>query len=247
MESFTDDFGDYAADLAERFARPARAVREGGYAEFRHRGDDEGLPLQDVHVISDALREQCQFLRAAKMEFPCVVPREEGQQTPIPVSLGFESEVLKDLVRSVSAGPLSIALPMVAAFQGDGMRNFSMRDIWHESAMYVALEIDEAITHFQKRLTRFLGTRLTAFRTQSTPATASQFTVETDTDKLRVSYAPIFWKSNQRAMNQLSRLANDYIASGQYYFGAGMPGNNPQFDYSASYVLPNDSYAKLAM
>src|SRR5260370_23747603 len=132
-------------------------------------------------------------------------------------------------------------------FQDRGMEEFASRGIWGFSAYFVQVGIGEEILFFQRRLTAFLGTRLQANVSTPSPSPGLKFTVETDTDQLRVSYAPIFWKSNQRAMNQLSRVATDYLTSGQYYSGAAPPGQNPQFDFSASYVLPSDFYAKLAM
>jgi hypothetical protein len=247
MAPSTGDFDEYAADLARRFAQLAREDYREREAVVRLRDEDMRLPLQDVHLASEALREQCQFLRVSKLKFPCVVPRDERDQTPVPLSLGFEHNTVISMAWAVTAGPLELLLPLVMRFQDRGMEEFATGGIWGRSARFVQVEIGEAITFFQRRLTAFLGTRLQASLSAPPPSPGLKFTVETDTDRLRVSYAPIFWKSNQRTMNQLSRVATDYLDSGQYYFGAAPPGQNPQFDYSASYVLPNDSYAKLAM
>ncbi len=247
MVPITGDLDDYAADLARRFVQPAREDYQERERVVQLRDEDEGLPLQDVHLAAEALREQSQFLRVSKIRFPCVVPRDQRDQTPIPVSLGFEHDTVKSMARAFTASPLELVLPVVMRFQDRGMEEFVSRGIWGQSAQFIQVEIGEAITFFQRRLTAFLGTRLRASLGTPSPSPGNKFTVETDTDKLRVSYHPIFWKSNQRAMNQLSRVATDYLDSAQYYFGAAPPGQNPQFDYSASYVVPSDLYAKLAM
>ncbi len=247
MAPLTNNLDDYAADLAQRLVQPAREDYQEREAVVRLRGEDEGLPLQDVHLASEALREQCQFLRVSKLKFPCVVPSDQRDQTPVPVSLGFEHDTVKSMARALTAGPLEFVLPLVMRFQDRGMEEFASQGIWGRSAKFVQVEISEAITFFQRRLTAFLGTRLQANQSTPPPAPGLRFTVETDTDQLRVFYHPIFWITNQRVMNQLSRKATDYLTSAQYYFGAAPPGQNPQFDYSASYVLPYDSYAKLAM
>ncbi len=246
MGATTGGLDGYAADLAGRFVRPAR--EDGGErAPVELRSDDNRLPLQDVYIASEALRDQCHFLRRANLLFPCVVPLNQRDRTPIPISLGFEHDPVKSMGRAITSGPSELVLPLVMRFQDRRLKEFESRGLWERSAQFVDLEIDGAITAFEHRLTSFLGTRLqTSLGTQS-PSPGLKFTVETTTDHLRVSYHPIFWKSNQRAMNQLSRVATDYIASGQYYFGAALPAQNPQFDFSASYVPPSDSYAKLAL
>jgi len=246
MGPLRGDLDDYAADLAERFVQPAREDFQQREVVVRLRVEDEGLPLQDVHLASEALREQCQFLRVNWLKFPCVVPSDNRDQTPLPVSLGFEEYAVKSMAKDLTAGLPGLLRPLVMRFQSRGME-FASRGIWSRSAEFVQVEIGEAITFFQSRLTAFLRTRLQANLSTPSPSPGLKFTVETDTDRLRVSYAPIFWKSNQRVMNQLSRVATDYLTSGQYYFGAAPPGQTPQFDFSASYVLPSDSYAKLAM
>ena len=247
MARLTDDLDGYAADLARRFVQPAREDDQERERVVQLLDEDAGLPLQDVHLAAEALREQSRFLRVSKLRFPCVVPTDQRDQTPIPVSLGFENETVRAMARALTGGPMELVVPVVMRFQDGGIEQFVSRGIWGQSAKSIQVQISDAIYFFQQRLTAFLGTRLRASLGTPSPSPVNKFTVETDTDKLRVSYHPIFWKSNQRAMNQLSRVATDYLDSARYYFGAAPPGQNPQFDYSASYVVPSDSYAKLAM
>jgi hypothetical protein len=76
MEPLTGDLDDYAADLARRFVQPAQEDYQEREAMVWLRGEEEGLPLQDVHLASEALREQCRFLRVNNLKFPCVIPQD---------------------------------------------------------------------------------------------------------------------------------------------------------------------------
>jgi hypothetical protein len=238
MASSSGGFNDLAADLADRFVRP---VRNRGLAMFAPASGLSVPPvfLVDVQVATEALLRQCDFLRENKLEFPCIEPRSDGDKTPIPISLGLENLIQPSLLRfSVSA------LRAGKIFQDV---------IWEKSGTLVQVKIDEAIGFFQTQLTSFLGARLLGTPSNVPPPLASNapsgvwFRVDTASSGLRVYYAPVYWHSNQHVLNYPTTPVSGFINAGRYHFGAAPPGQMAQFDFSASYKLPPDSNAYLAM
>lgn len=217
-------FDELAARLAERFVAPVRYHR---FQDFPEQFALETTPafLVDVHVATEALGRQCDLLDRRRIAFPCIEPlTADSDRTPIPVSLGFDNALAVD--------SLEINLESLVS------------QIWEGTGRLVPVKIVDAIDFFQSRLTGFLSTRLAAASTIA-PQTGLPFKVDTKSTGLRVYYAPVYWHSNQGVLNYPSTPVNGSIHSGKYHFGAAVPGQQPQFDFSASYKLPPDTKAYL--
>jgi hypothetical protein len=220
------NFDALAAEIAARFVNP---VRGGNVAFTTPTLEMPPVFLADVRVETEALRQQCEILTDHQFEFPCIEPAGGENRLPVPLSLAFE--LAKGLV------------------DGQDLRReaYLQSQIWKESGRLVWVKVDDALDFYQGRLTGFLSARLAATPPAAQTQTGVPFQVDTQSHGLRVYYAPIYWHSNQRVLNKLSSPVTGNIQAGRYHFGAAQPGVTPQFDFSASYQLPPDSNAYLAM
>lgn len=248
----TADFAtDLAARIAAGFARPARTP-----SIFRsvpepppETGD---LFVADVARAATGLKLQSDLFREQNRYFPCIVPENaEPDVPPIPVSIGLEAST-------------SISVRARSEFAEEAAEQIRQQ-ILGNSASLDFVPVDEAIDYFQNGLARFLRVRIQA--ASNGPGSGNSavsfssggggggtmrpvglpFQVDSKSYGLRIYYAPIYWHSNQQVLNALSRPVNDYISSGRYHFGAALPGNTPVFDFTASYTLPPNNYAYLAI
>jgi hypothetical protein len=240
---------DLAARIAAGFALPARipSIFQSVPPTPPETGD---LFVADIAHAATGLKLQSDLFREQNRYFPCIIPANASPDAPpIPVSIGLEAGTGASV--QSDAGSAEDAAEQIR------------QQIFGQSASLNFVPVDEAIDYFQHGLTRFLQTRIQAANNSpgsGTPAAGTSgsgggvpppsglpFQVDSKSSGLRIYYAPIYWHSNQQVLNALSRPVNDYIAAGRYHFGAALPGNTPVFDFTASYALPPNTFAYLAI
>jgi len=220
--------------LAERVARRfGRAVRQGGREAFHaleFSSEELEIYLPDVQLAAEAFSLQCDVLKRTGPGFPCVEPKDEKNRAPIPVSLGLESLLAE--VRT----PLQIP----------GGR-LQQELVWRETGHILLVEVPEAVNLFEGGLADFLMTRFAARQSNISAQPGLPFQVTTHSAQLRVYYSPIYWLERTHVLNYPTSPVKGYVQPGRYYFGAGPLGGMPQFDFAASYNVPPDAQAHLAM
>jgi len=195
--------------------------------------------LPDVSLATEAFLLQCGFLQTAKRLFPCLQLVESDQndlERPIPLSLGIDELLLVQ----ANPSPWFSYDPQLHL----KLDRFRLR---FQSGTIAQYSIAEAKEFFRERLIDFLSVRFNARQSNISTRPGLSFSVTTNTNGLRVYYAPTYWFQTRSVLNFPTSPATGWIQPGRYYFGASQPGNHPVFDLTAYYDIPPDLGAHLAM
>jgi hypothetical protein len=186
------------------------------------------LFLNDAEQAAQAFRFQSIFVESSRMNFPCL----DIDPVPIPLSLGLE--------QFADTSDLDGAQKVF----GEVTRTSRFREIQESwpSAKIGDYSIEEAHLFFRHRLKEFFAVRVAAMglfegTTGAPPGPPGKpglkFTVNTNSNGLRVYYSPAYWMQARQVLNFPSTPVVGWIQPGRYYFGAGKPGSSPTFDTSA--------------
>jgi hypothetical protein len=233
-----------AAGLAERLVRPARENwGVDAFAKIEFGRDDLDIYLGDVELDAETFTQQCSIFRAFHGDMPCIETREGA---PIPVQINLPGGRFMEIAYRFGAPILG------AVFE-------RLQDlVWNETGQLTRYSVNEGIDFFQHRLTEFLAVRFSARESNISHKPGLPFTVTTNSSRLRVSYVPIYLVNAPNFTRVLNfptwpvtsggpPEVTGWIQPATYYFGAAPPGQTPKFDFSASYRVPPDSTAHLAI